>query len=179
VNTEGLRLSALLAEHKGSIVSKWLEWVLQTHSGSAGSFLSQEGDPFRNPVGSTLREGLSFLFDMLVQVADTAAMKPVLEGIVRIRAVQDVSASQALAFVFVLKRIIRAELSGEAALFPGGLAALEFRIDEVALLAFDLFMECREQIYEIKANERKRMAFLLERTHLKNTTRSIEQERGE
>jgi hypothetical protein len=179
VKTEGPPLTALLSEHKSSIVAKWLEWILKAYSDSAGSFLSREGDPFRNPVGYTLREGLSLVFDRLVQAEDVAAMNTVLDGIVRIRAVQDISASQALAFVFVLKRIIRAELSSEAARFADELAALEFRIDEVALLAFDLFMKCREQIYEIKANERKRMAFLLEKAHLRNTGRSIEQERGE
>jgi hypothetical protein len=165
VKTEGPPLAALLSEHRSSIVAKWLESILKTHSGSAGTFLSQEGDPFRNPVGYTVREGLSRVFDHLVQATDVAAMKTALDGIVRIRAVQDISAGQALDFVFVLKRIVRAELSCEAARFPDELADLDFRIDEVALLAFDLFMKCREQIYEIKANERKRMAFLLERTH--------------
>jgi hypothetical protein len=33
----------------------------------------------------------------------------------------------------------------------------------MALLAFDLFMKCRERIYEIKANEARRRMFLLER----------------
>lgn len=165
MKTEGLPLAALLSEHKRPIVAKWLEWILKTYPDSAGNFLSQEGDPFRNPVGYTLKEGLSSVFDRLVQAEDVVAMKTVLDGIVRIRAVQDISASQALVFVFVLKRIIRAELSVDAARFPDELAALEFRIDEVALLAFDLFMKCREQIYEIRANERRRMVFLLERTH--------------
>ena len=179
MKTEGPLLAVLLSHHKDPILAKWLEWILNTHFDSAGNFLFQETDPFRNPVGYTLREGLSLVFDRLVQDEDVVAMKTALDGVVRILAVQDISASQALAFVFVLKRIIRAELSGEAARFPDELATLEFRIDEVILLAFDLFMKCREQIYEIRANERKRMVFLLERTHLKNTARSIEQERGE
>ena len=35
----------------------------------------------------------------------------------------------------------------------------------MALLAFDLFMKCRERIYEIRANEAKRRIFVLERMH--------------
>jgi hypothetical protein len=35
----------------------------------------------------------------------------------------------------------------------------------MALLAFDLFMKCREQIYEIKTSEAKRRLFMLERMH--------------
>jgi hypothetical protein len=83
---------------------------------------------------------------------------PVLDGIVRIRAVQDFTAGQAVAFIFLLKRVIREELKGEVRVQPGGdgLAAVEERIDEMALLAFDLFMKCRERIYEIRVNEAKR-----------------------
>jgi len=37
------------------------------------------------------------------------------------------------------------------------------RIDELALCAFDLFMKCREEIYEIKAREAQRKVYVLER----------------
>jgi hypothetical protein len=37
----------------------------------------------------------------------------------------------------------------------------------MALLAFDLYMKCREKIYEIKAEEAKRRVYLLERVSLK------------
>ena len=33
----------------------------------------------------------------------------------------------------------------------------------MALLAFDLFMKCREKIYEIQAEEAKRRVYVLER----------------
>ena len=108
-------------------------------------------------MGHTLKGGLSSLFDGIVRATDTASMAPILDSIVRMRAVQDFTASQAVAFIFLLKPIIRAELMSEIARFPNELAALEARIDEAALLAFDLFMKCREQIYAIRANEAKRM----------------------
>jgi hypothetical protein len=38
---------------------------------------------------------------------------------------------------------------------------LEARIDEMALLSFDIYMKCKERIYEIKADEVKRMTFRL------------------
>ncbi len=47
------------------------------------------------------------------------------------------------------------------------LAALESRIDDMALLAFDLFMGCREKIYELRANEvRNRTVRLLKKADL-------------
>ncbi len=179
MKTEGRALAALLSEHKESILVQWLESALSTSSDAPAGFLSGEADRFRNPVSYTLRQGLSSVFEFLTGSEDLMAIKPALDGIVRMRAVQDISAGRALAFIFVLKRIIRAELPFVFSQFPDELAALETRIDEAALLAFDLFMECREQIYEIKASERKRMSFLLERKQLKNEPRSIEEERGE
>ena len=35
------------------------------------------------------------------------------------------------------------------------LLVMESRIDEMALHAFDVFMKCREKIFEIRANEAK------------------------
>src|SRR5574341_843796 len=98
---------------------------------------------------------------------DADKITPLLDGVVRMRAVQDFSASQAVAFVFLLKKVLREELpcGMEAEQDGGALATIEGRIDEMALLAFDLFMQCRERLYETRANEVKRRFWLLERRH--------------
>jgi hypothetical protein len=160
VKSECAGLATILADRKGIIVKKWLERILQTYPETTTRFLSHEKDPFRNPVGHSLKEGLPILFDGLIRSRDMESMKPVLDGIVRIRAVQDLTASQSLAFIFLLKQIIRAESKAEVLRYSEEFAALENRIEEMGLLAFDLFMKCREQVYEIKANEATRMAFL-------------------
>jgi hypothetical protein len=160
-------LSTALAVHKDAIVKRWFERVLQTYPESTKKFLSEERDPFHNPVGHTLQEGLSGLFSGLIQSTDLASLTPVLDGIVRIRAVQDFTAGKAIAFLFLLKQIIRTEFAADVPRYSDELVALEARIDELALLAFDLFMRCREQVYEIKVNEIKRRSFILERAHQK------------
>ena len=53
---------------------------------------------------------------------------------------EDFTAAQAVAFVFLLKRILRDPARDE-------------RIDALALRAFDLYMQCREKIWEIKAKQ--------------------------
>jgi hypothetical protein len=62
---------------------------------------------------------------------------------------------------------VREALDGELQRCPdgGSLAAVDGRIDEMALLAFDLFMKCRERMYEIKTNEAKRRIYVLERMY--------------
>jgi hypothetical protein len=47
------------------------------------------------------------------------------------------------------------------------LSAFDSTIDDLALYAFDIYMKCREKIYELKANEAKNATFrLLQRAKL-------------
>ena len=165
---EGARpLLEALAAKKSAIVKEWLARTLRTYPEHTSRFLSQEQDPFCNPVGQILKEAFPALFDRLVEGPDAATLSRLLDPIVRIRAVQDFSPAQAVGFIFLLKRVMQDALQDELPRIPNGegLAAVEARIDEMALLAFDLFMKCREQIYEIRANEAKRRLFVLERMH--------------
>jgi hypothetical protein len=88
---------------------------------------------------------------------DTAKIKPALENIVRLRAVQAFTAAQATSFVFALREILYDNIKGDR------LPNWQKRIDEMALLVFDLYMKCREEIYEIKARERQREVSVWER----------------
>ncbi len=176
-------LRETLAAKKGAIVTEWLTRTLRTYPEQTCRFLSQEKDPFRNPVGHVLAEALPALFDQAVQGPDAALLPRLLDPVVRMRAVQDFSAAQAVAFLFLLKQVIREALHSppQPPLSPGGgadngegvapgesLAALDARIDQMALLAFDLFMRCREQLYEIRAREaRRRFEVLLRRAGLR------------
>jgi hypothetical protein len=181
-------LDALRAS-KGAIVRAWLTRMLCTYPEQSSRFLDREKDPFRNPVGHTLKEGLAALFDELLGGMNAEKVTPLLDGIVRIRAVQDFTAAQAVAFPFLLKTVIREALHSapHPPLFPSGgkdnhegeswpdaLTALEDRIDQLALRAFDLFMQCRETIYEVRANEARRRLYLLERMHERNLPRSAD-----
>ena len=79
----------------------------------------------------------------------------------RIRAVQDFTASQATAVILKLKKILRDCLADELrdASRLKELLAFESRIDQLSLLAFDLYMNCREKIYEIAAHETRNQTF--------------------
>jgi len=75
-----------------------------------------------------------------------------------VRAVQGQRPSQALEFVFLLKRALRGVL-GEA--YD---AAFDERVDGLALVAFDAYVTCREEIHEIRVREaRRRVGLILER----------------
>jgi hypothetical protein len=161
---KGLPFSASLVNKRESLVKKWFNGIVQAYPESTTRFLVQERDPFRNPIGHTLKESLSALFDGIIQTEEPAALTNELNDIVKMRAVQDFSAGEAVSFPFLLKKIIREECAADVSNYPDEFANLEARIDEIALLAFDLFMKSRERLFEIKYNEAKRSRFMLERT---------------
>ena len=164
-------LLEFLARKRNSIVGAWLQRIVQGYAESTSRFLMQEQDRFRNPMGHVLRENLPALFDALLQGGATVDLEPRLDPIVRMRAVQDFSASQAVSFVFLLKEVVRQEARGDRQIDPDGsaLAAFESRIDGLALLAFDLFVRCREQISDIKANELRRKYYIGDRLAARGT----------
>jgi hypothetical protein len=148
-------------ERKQALVKQWLEHTLQTYPERSLQFLLREKDPFRNPVGQTLREGIPLLVEELFGEMNADRVAQALEGIVRIRAVQNFSASEAVGFVFLVRKVLREELPDdrEARL------ELECRIDDMALAAFDLFMRCREQVCEVQVREARRKVGLLEKIY--------------
>ncbi len=142
-----------------SVVRKWLAQVLESYPEQTSRFLLNTRDPFRNPVGRALTEGLPVLVDEVCGGFDVDRLKPVLDEIVHIRAVQDFSAGQAVGFVFLLKPILFAELAPE----PRIMSDLEARLEWLSLVTFDLYMQCREKTWEIRVNEAKRRVYVLEK----------------
>lgn len=167
-------LASTVAGRKDALVQAWLARVLESYAPQTSRFLAQDSDAFRNPIGHTLQQSLAALLDELLGEMNVERVKPLLDGIVRIRAVQDFTASEAVAFVFALKQVVRDEVrsQGQERGEVDDLAVLDARIDELALLAFDLFMRCREQLYEVKANEARRRVSVLERVRERSRERS-------
>jgi hypothetical protein len=160
-----MTLQNLLLQNRAAIVDRWYQLILDSYPPETAKFLRQEADRFQNPVGQTIAPAVDQIFAALLEGGDEKGLAAPLDRVIRIRAVQDFTASEAVAFVFDLKRIIRNELKGELA---NGMQAemrdLELRIDRAGLLAFDVYMKCREQLYEIKADQiRNRTAAILRR----------------
>jgi hypothetical protein len=162
-----MRLEHLLSEKKAAIIARWFDVILDTYPADTSTFLKQQKNRFTNPVGQTILQGIESIFDELLQDGDPEKISPFLDNIIRIRAVQDFTPSQAVSFIFSLKNVMREELGTESGehLFRE-LRELEDKIDSLALLCFDIFVKCREQLYDIKANELRKMTFrLIERAN--------------
>ena len=176
-----MRLNSLLTDKKASILEKWFDVIIESYPPDTSNFLKTQSNRFANPIGSTISKGIEDIFDELLRGLNPPQAEEktsqFLDDIVRIRAVQDFTPSQALSFIFPLKRIIREELCVEIAekQLSDEMLSLESAIDNLALSAFDIYMKCREKIYDIKANEVKRSTFrLLQMANLINDTNGEE-----
>ncbi len=156
-----MKLVKLLSQNKNTIVKRWFDRVVETYPVDTAQFLKRQKDPFSNPVGNTTLKGLEALFDVLVHGIDTETANSFLDPIIRIRAIQDFTPSQAVAFILFLKEIIKEtlkkELREQSVLEE--FLSFESRIDDLFLMSFDIYMSCREKLFCIKANEMKNRTF--------------------
>ena len=138
--------------------------IQESYPSETVEFFRHQRNKFANPVGAEISEAVGPLFDELCNGNNQQNMLSLLDKIIRIRAVQDFPPSGAVAVVLLLKKIIRDEMRKD--IDTDGLLEdlLEFesRIDYCVLLAFDVYMKCREKIWEIKLDEFKKRPFFVE-----------------
>ena len=165
-----MNLEKFLTESKATIVKRWFNAVVDTYPPESGRLLKKEKNQFANPVGHSIAEGMEGIYEALIEGMQPEKVKPHLETIIRIRAIQDFSPSQAIAFIFLFKKVIRDELQDgkpEDGISSQDLLALETQMDNLALLAFNVYMECREKLYEARVNDFKNRTYrLLQRANL-------------
>ncbi len=152
-----MKLTSLLTQKKSQILDRWLKLLYDSYPPETAIFLKKEKDKFDNPVGYGLSRGLDGLYNALVQEMETEQVLAALDEIIRIRALQDCTPSKALAFIFLLKNVVREELAEdlEEENLAAELADLDSRIDGLSLLGFDVYTRRREKICEIRINEVK------------------------
>ena len=121
----------------------------------AGAFLTSEKDPFCNPVGHVLDWTGDALFEIAMTGVERERVEEELRDIVRIRAVQDFSPSEALSFVDAMRQAIRHEALPVVVEEAGfrHLLCIESRLDEAMLVAVDLYVACKKRIEEIRVRE--------------------------
>jgi len=164
-----MKLENLLAKKRSRIIKKWHEVIIGSYPSGTQRFFRKEKDQFANPVGYIIDKEIEVLYDEMIKEGDSDKIASCLDSIIRVRAVQDFKPSQAVSFVLQLKNVIREAIEAEGPLngLSGELRTLENRIDEIALLAFDIYSQCRQKIYEIRVNEVKNhLGKLLEMANL-------------
>jgi len=146
-------LEEALHNNRYKIVDKWVKFTLATYK--ASDFFIKEKDSFANPVGGTIRDALKKIFTLLSAGEDAELIKEPLSLIMHLRSVQEFSPSQAVAPLNAVKHITRDILAADKDTkeLVDQLYDFEFRVDLAVLAAFDLYVQCREKIYQIRVDE--------------------------
>ncbi len=154
-------LAEAFRNHREKIVDKWVEYTLSSYVSSG--FFVKEHDIFANPVGGNIREALGKLFLLLSKGADSKELVPALEQIISIRSVQEFTPSQAVSPLNAVKHITREVLGAdkERKHLVAELYDFEFAVDLAMLAAFDIFMQYRERLYQVRIQEIKSGSHIL------------------
>ncbi|MFC2172466.1 RsbRD N-terminal domain-containing protein [Acidobacteriota bacterium] len=153
-------LKRLLEQHQKAILERWNSRILDSYPADTANFLKRERDQFANPVGHAITSGTEALYSGLLEEAEAGTFETILSDFIKIRAVQEFSPSQAIVFVLMLKNAARDVLSDDInkeEIYQEWLN-FESKIDNLALLAFDIYMECREKIFTIRIKELQKQA---------------------
>ena len=147
-----------LAERKAELAERWADLILQSYPKETQKVWGRQKDRFQNPVGAAIVDATRDLMGQMLDWKDADAICVSLDKLIRIRAVQDFSPSQAVSFVFLLKKLLRDEFfkpMNEAGTLEE-LLRFEAKVDNLAMMSFDIYCKSREQVYRLRVEEIKR-----------------------
>jgi hypothetical protein len=152
-----MKLDNILVEKRSTILEMWFDLMLESYPTEARDFLKKKKNRFDNPVAYEFRKGMKGIYETLFHSMERDKISSVLDRIISIGAIQDFLPSSVIGFIFLLKTAVRKGLERE--IQENGLSEelleLESRIDRLALLSFDVFMNRREKLYELRVKEIK------------------------
>ncbi len=151
-------LRDLLIGNREVVVKQWQRAIMESYPADTPDFLEKKKNRFANPVGHTIVSETGPLYDELLGEMDADVIGISLSKIIRIRAVQDFTPSQAVGFVSSLRGLIRAQVADQTmdkSLFEE-LSTFEDRLNELQNAAFNIYSECRDRMADCRVNETKR-----------------------
>ncbi len=154
-----LEIYKSLDENRQPILSKWQLAAMRSYANHDGLIGQKQAGRFSNPIAFVIEKSTEEMLDWLIKVESNLDLFTPLQEICRLKAIQDFKPAEALTFIFALKEIIREQLEdeNETTYWAVELLDVDKRIDEIGLLAFDIYSDCRAKIYELRMNEIKRM----------------------
>ena len=143
----------LLADHRAIIAQRWLDLAASTLPGDFASARHDAHDPFANPVAHLLRNCIDALVHALDVGVWAESIEPPLEAFLKFQALQSAPPSDSLRFLLAVKPLLREEYP----VHSGERDTLTSRLDDIVLLAFDIYVRCREKVFEARTNQIRRL----------------------
>ena len=154
-------LADLLEKGRALLTARWTDAANAAYPFAATGLIRSSRDPFVNPTGVRGQAAAEALLTAILAPAwDSEPLRMPLEEFIRARAVQDMPPADAVGVVFCYKQIIREYLSLENIFIDWEMrrhiAVLEERVDIAALLAFTLYVQCRENLFTARLEDMRR-----------------------
>ena len=167
-----MAFNAILKAAEKDIFDEWFDRFCSTYGPDTMWRFKNSTDPFHNPVGVNTRKSLSELLGLLLHGGSLESAAGVIDPIVRIRAIQKFTASQAVAFFIELKDIVHKLLKKkDLETYAADLYTFDSQVDTLMLLAFDAYTLCREEISRLRVDtERKKIYKAFSRAGLLDIT---------
>jgi len=146
-----------LKENSSEMIAKWQKAIIDTYPKDAGRFLSINKSQFGNPIGFSLQNDLPKIYNELIGDMNTDILNSSIEAIIKIRAVQDFTPTEASGFINLLKIIIisetKAMMTDKA--FADSYFDFDNRITQIIGIAFEKYLEMKLKLSEIQIREVK------------------------
>ncbi len=148
-----------LQEHKRAILEAWFQSLINIYPAERRDFLRRKEETFTNAIGSSIYEALAKLLGEIIEDKNLGRIEDSLRELIHLRAVEDFSPGQAISFLPTLRQIIKEELRSANLInaYQKEYDHLVNLIDELTMRAFDIYMGCREKIFNLKVKELKRI----------------------
>jgi hypothetical protein len=148
----------IIIKDRDSIVNEWtgLAWEQCFSRGSAGAGCSSiPGCNTDIPLKHTFKAGLERIFDELIEGKLPDIKHPMLNDVIQILAIQDTSPSKALSFYTILTALLnnrfKYQLKDEE--INNQFNFLIANIYKAMSVSFDIYMNIRERLFNIKIKE--------------------------
>ncbi len=165
------RLNQLMQQRHDEILRQWFEQAIAAYPAESHKYFVKVKNEFTNPVGSNIYRSLGSLLAELSDKRDADQLYLHLEMILKIRAVQDMKPSKALAFLPSFKNLVQTIFAEEIKSGKVSQAELEdlfTDLDTLTLVAFDMYTESKELLYNLRIAQIKETNDILQRANLLN-----------
>lgn len=151
-----MKAGDILRSKKKEAVEKWAEAVFATYPLETSGFLRTKNDPFANPVAHMTRQAADAIYDAVSGCeVEQDTVRAAIERFIKLRAVQKESAGPSMAVFYLMKPVLRQVVLPEMLAY-GELNAyleMESRLDTIVLMAFDMYVNARNTVYEARIKE--------------------------
>ncbi len=156
-----MRIWQRLQERELALLDRWRALIAESYPKETSQFLQKRKNRFANPVGHNITMVTQDLAHLLLSGDAIDEPPSSLLNFVKIRAVQEFSAAQAVGFVFFLKQAIIELLENEKDIEPTAEEwfQVDHRVDYLALVTFDAYSVAREKLFDIRIRELKTGAY--------------------